>query len=315
MTLSRLAKNFLSVFALLLGIAGTAAAETAGHSPEARAARADIEKTLGFVPGFFQVTADSALPGLWDEFKGLQLNPKSALSGRVKELIGLAVASQVPCHYCVYAHTEFAKLNGASAAEVAETVAIAGAERHWSALLYGMQFDENKYRADIQRMVKNAKGPARTLTPIALTDARTTLLDIEQRLGFVPEFLTHVPEAALPGAWRELRDFRMNPKTALSAKEKSLISLAVASQVPSEACVLADTEFAKLSGASETEIEEAVGMAAITRNMSTLLNGQQVDMAGFRADVDRIVSSVKAAQRKTSAPMASAKKKASTVAD
>ena len=34
------------------------------------------------------------------------LNPNSALSGKAKELIGLAVAAQVPCQYCIYAHTE-----------------------------------------------------------------------------------------------------------------------------------------------------------------------------------------------------------------
>ena len=39
-------------------------------------------------------------------------------------------------------------------------------------------------------------------------------------------------------------------------------------------------------------------MAAITRNMSTLLNGQQVDDRAFRADVDRLVAGVKAAQKK-----------------
>ena len=46
--------------------------------------------------------------------KTLQLNPNTALPGRTKELIGLAVAAQIPCHYCIVAHTEFAKLNGAS---------------------------------------------------------------------------------------------------------------------------------------------------------------------------------------------------------
>jgi AhpD family alkylhydroperoxidase len=50
--------------------------------------------------------------------KTLQLNPGTALSGKVKELIGLAVAAQVPCRYCTYAHTEFARLDGASEREI-----------------------------------------------------------------------------------------------------------------------------------------------------------------------------------------------------
>lgn len=284
---------------LLLVITGSASADTRATS-EAQAARDDIGKTLGFVPGFFKVIADVALPGAWQEMKGLQMNPKTALSGKTKELIGLAVASQVPCRYCVYGHTAFAELNGASEAEIAEAVAVAGAERHWSAYFYGMQMDEGKFKSEVLRIVQGAKAPAPRGPSIAVVDGKTALADIQQTFGFVPDFFRNVPEPALPGAWREMKDLKLGP-SALSAKVKSLISLAVASQVPSRPCVVAETEFAKLGGASEQEIGEAVGMAAITRNMSTILNGQQIDEAGYRADVDRLVAGVKAAQRKVSA--------------
>ena len=43
------------------------------------AARADIQKTLGFVPQFFLKFPDAALPGAWEEMKTLQMNPKTAL--------------------------------------------------------------------------------------------------------------------------------------------------------------------------------------------------------------------------------------------
>jgi AhpD family alkylhydroperoxidase len=284
---------------LLLAITGSAAADTRAPT-EAQNARDDIGKTLGFVPGFFKVTADVALPGAWQEMKGLQLNPKTALSGRTKELIGLAVASQIPCRYCIYAHTAFAELNGAGEAEIAEAVAVAGVERHWSAYLYGMQIDEGKFKSDVQKLVQNAKTPSPRGPSIAVVDGKTALSDIQQTFGFVPDFLRSVPEAALPGAWREMKDVKLGA-TALPAKVKSLISLAVASQVPSRPCVVAETEFAKLGGANEQEIGEAVGMAALTRNLSTLLNGQQIDEAAFRADIDRLVAGVKAAQRKVSA--------------
>ena len=49
------------------------------------------------------------------------------------------------------------------------------------------------------------------------------------------------------------------------------------------------------------EIAEAVGMAAITRNMSTLLNGLQVDEAVFRGDVEKLVAGAKAAAKKSAA--------------
>jgi AhpD family alkylhydroperoxidase len=114
----------------------------------------------------------------------------------------------------------------------------------------------------------------------------------------VPEFLRRVPAAALPGAWRELKDVRLSPKTRIAGKEKALIALGVASQTSSRSCVAAEVAFAKLAGATDAEMAEAVGMAAITRNMSTLLNGLQVDEGAFVRDIDRLVAGVKAAQNK-----------------
>jgi AhpD family alkylhydroperoxidase len=293
------AKTLIAVLALTSIATGSVAAEGPAPSP-AQAARSDIAKTLGFVPGFFDTFGELALPGAWEEMKGLQLNPNTALPGASKELIGLGVASQIPCKYCIYAHTEFAALGGASTAQIAEAVAIAGMERHWSAYFYGMQLDGAQFKSEIARIVASAKKPQAqsSAAPIAVVDAKTALQDIERTLGFVPEFLRKVPESALPGAWRELKELKLNPNSALSPKQKALISLAVASQVPSEPCIVAETEFAKLAGASEREIAEAVGMAAITRNMSTMLNGDQVDERGFHADVARLVAGVKAAQKK-----------------
>ena len=300
MTTSALPRTLTLFFALFLSLftgAAHAQSKPAADS-EAGTARADIEKTLGFVPGFFRVTSDAAINGVWTEMKGLQLNAGTALSGRTKELIGLAVAAQVPCKYCVYAHVEFGKLNGASEADLAEAVAVGGLERHTSAYLFGMQIDENEIRSDVARMVAAARKPAKALSPIAVVDAKSARADIEQSFGFVPALLRVVPETALPGVWREMKSLKLGT-TSLSAKEKSLIALAVASQIPSRPCVAAETEFARLAGATDREVGEAVGMAAITRNMSTLLNGQQVDERGFRADVDRLVAGVKAAQRKS----------------
>jgi AhpD family alkylhydroperoxidase len=94
-----------------------------------------------------------------------------------------------------------------------------------------------------------------------------------------------------------MKELKLMP-TSLSSKNKALISLAVASQVPSEPCVMAETAFAKLAGATDREIAEAVGMAAITRNLSTILNGQSTDEKAFDADIDRLVNGVKNAQKK-----------------
>jgi AhpD family alkylhydroperoxidase len=277
-------------------------AARAGDNPAAAAAKADIQKTLGFVPQFFTRFPEGALPGAWEEMKTLQLNPSTVLPGRTKELIGLGVAAQIPCRYCIVAHTEFAKLNGASEAEIGEAVAMAALTRHWSTFLNGIQTDETKFRAEIAKIVENVKkasankGPAPA--PVAVVDGASALKEATQMLGgYTPEFIREFPAEARAGAWKAFRDVQLNPSTALSGKQKELVGLAVAAQVPCRFCVIAHTEFAKLNGATDAEIKEALGMASLTRELSTMLNGMQVDEAQFKRDIDKLVKGAKAAKK------------------
>ena len=50
------------------------------------------------------IEPQAAVGSAWQEWLAV-FNPKGALDGKTKELIGLAVAAQIPCQYCVYAHT------------------------------------------------------------------------------------------------------------------------------------------------------------------------------------------------------------------
>jgi AhpD family alkylhydroperoxidase len=128
------------------------------------------------------------------------------------------------------------------------------------------------------------------LAPMSFADPKAdTLKEIEQMTGFVPGFARVIPSALLPSWWQTAKDFEMNPQTALDAKTKELIGLAVAAQIPCEFCVIYHTEAAHAAGASDEQIREAVGMAAITRESSTLLNGLQIDKAQFRKDIDRLM--------------------------
>ena len=297
------AAMLLGAFAAAAAAAPAAGAAPTADTPSARsAASADIRKTLGFVPQFFEALPGVALPGVWQEMKELQLNPKTALNGKSKELIGLGVAAQIPCNYCIDAHTEFAKLNGATEAELGEAVAMAAITRHWSTVLNGVQTDEGKFRGEIAKIIDNVKkGPSgKPAKPVTVTDGATALQDISQTLGLAPEFMRKFPEAGRAGAWRLFKDVQLGPNTALKGKDKELVGLAVAAQVPCKFCVIAHTEFAKLNGASEQEIAEAVGMAAFTREMSTFLNGMRVDETQFKTDLARLVKGAQAAARNES---------------
>jgi len=69
-------------------------------------------------------------------------------------LLQLAVASQIPCNYCIYFHTASAKANGATDEEVQEAVAHGAATRHWSMILQGNQIDFEAFKTEFDTMMK-----------------------------------------------------------------------------------------------------------------------------------------------------------------
>ena len=85
----------------------------------------------------------------------------------------------------------------------------------------------------------------------------------------------------------------MSPDAAIPAKYAQLISLAVASQIPCNYCVYAHTTMAKMLGATEKEIQEAVANAANTRHWSTVMNGHDVDFEEFKTEWEKIVAHLK----------------------
>jgi AhpD family alkylhydroperoxidase len=273
--------------AFLSTLSGAALAET---SP-ADAARADIQKTVGFLPGFFKALPDSVLPGAWAELKQFE-NTDTALPMKVKGLIGLAVAAQIPSRNVIYLYSRCVRANGATEAEAKEAVAIAALARHWSTYFNGSQLDEAAVRTETTKILeygaKMASGKAPPPRPMEVTDARSAQEDIKQYFGFVPGFVQKFPAEALPGAWLELKTTELG-ETALSGKYKSLISLGVASQIPCRYCVAMDTQFAKAEGATDREIQEAITMAGVVRHSATLIDGLQLDDKALRKDIDRMI--------------------------
>ena len=152
------ARTIIATLALATGLGALVAgmpAAVAEDSP-AQAAYRDIEATLGLVPAMLKAFPEIGIAGAWAEFKSVQLNPDSALDGKTKELLGLAVAAQIPCQYCIYFHTAAAKLNGASDEEIREAVAMAAIVRHWSTVLNGMQVDDEMFRKETDAILARA---------------------------------------------------------------------------------------------------------------------------------------------------------------
>jgi AhpD family alkylhydroperoxidase len=83
-----------------------------------------------------QTLPDQALKPLWDEYRAV-MKPTGALDGKTKQLIALGVAAQIPCAYCVFAHTKAAKAAGATDAQLKEAIATAALVRFNSTMLNG----------------------------------------------------------------------------------------------------------------------------------------------------------------------------------
>ncbi len=151
------ASAMLTTLAMAGGLASLVVSNAVAEDSSAAATYKDIEATLGSVPSFFKAFPESGISGAWAEFKGIQLNPNTALNGKTKELVGLAVAAQIPCEYCIYFHTAAAKANGATDEEIREAVAMSAIVRHWSTVLNGMQVDYPQFKQEVDTAMAAAK--------------------------------------------------------------------------------------------------------------------------------------------------------------
>jgi len=161
---SRSARVLLILGAItLLGVLVTrsdAPAQTsssqAGLSPERQRVYAEIEAAFGFVPGFMATMSDVSLEDEWKTLKAVQMEP-GPIPNKYRELIGLGVAAARGCEYCTYFHTQFARLNGATDAEIEDAVHFAKSNVGWSTYLHGMQYDLNQFKKDVDRIVAHAQ--------------------------------------------------------------------------------------------------------------------------------------------------------------
>lgn len=283
------------------------AASPTRPSPEVQATYQDIQNTLGIVPTFMRNYPEAGISAAWEEFKRIELDKQTFLSGKTKELIGLSVAAQIPCKFCVYFHTESARANGATDAEIKEAIAMSAATRHWSTFLNGSQYSDAEFQKEVNTIMVFLKN--QRSQPVAaqvksgpqdqpVIDAKSAYQDIERTLGSVPNYFKLFPEDSISGAWKMMKTIQLNPNTAIPSKEKELISLAVSAQVPCNYCTYFHTEAAKLNGASTEEIRETIAMASLTRFWSTVINGTQVDEQKFKKEVGQIIRFVKSQNKR-----------------
>lgn len=107
--------------------------------------RDEAEAAFGVRLPELEAYPDSGVVGAWSWMQDVE-DGKGAIDPKVAQLIGLAVASQIPCQYCIYYHTKAAAAEGASEQEIREAAALAAYTRNWSTVLYGAQTDFEEYK-------------------------------------------------------------------------------------------------------------------------------------------------------------------------
>ena len=120
----------------------------------------EIEEMFGLVPSMFKAIPDSSLDLEWELFKRVQFE-EGPIPNKYRELIGLGIAATSKCRYCVLFHTEVAKLNGATDAEIEDAVHFAKSSAGWSAYINGLAIDYDQFKKEIQQSVEFVRSKQR----------------------------------------------------------------------------------------------------------------------------------------------------------
>jgi AhpD family alkylhydroperoxidase len=118
--------------------------------------------------------------------------------------------------------------------------------------------------------------------------------EIKETLGLVPAFFDDIPDAVIDQEWQLFRHWELS-ETAIPNKYKELLMLAVHAETHCRYCTLFHTETARLFGATDEEILEAVLLAKHTVGWSTFLNGKREDMERFTQELNQIAEHMSAA--------------------
>jgi AhpD family alkylhydroperoxidase len=136
----------------------------------------------------------------------------------------------------------------------------------------------------------STRGPVDKEGAMARTDVQR---EMKEMFGEVIGFVDLIPDQFIDSEWDIMKRVQFG-QTLIPNKYKELIGLGVAAVTRCHYCILFHSEAAKLFGATDDEVEEAMHYTKVVSGWSTYINGMQVDPDEFRAQVNRVVDHVKA---------------------
>ena len=111
--------------------------------------------------------------------------------------------------------------------------------------------------------------------------------EIKETLGLVPSFFSRIPDTYLDFEWEIFKRIELG-ETLIPNKYKELMGVALHSETKCSYCTLFHTEAAKLFGATDEEIQEAVHYAKTSLGWSAYLNGIRQDPEQFAEELSQI---------------------------
>lgn len=111
--------------------------------------------------------------------------------------------------------------------------------------------------------------------------------EIKETVGLVPSFFKSIPDEYLESEWYLFKRLELG-STRIPNKYKELMGIALHSETKCRFCLLFHTEAARLFGASEAEIQEAVHYAKMSVGWSAYANGMQLDFDQFAKELRQI---------------------------
>jgi AhpD family alkylhydroperoxidase len=119
--------------------------------------------------------------------------------------------------------------------------------------------------------------------------------EIEEMFGLVPSMFKVMPDSSLELEWRLFKRVQFD-EGPIPNKYRELIGVAISGITKCRYCALYHTEVARLYGATDEEIEDAVHYAKSSAGWSTYINGLQLDYEQFKDEVLQACEHVRSMQ-------------------
>jgi AhpD family alkylhydroperoxidase len=111
--------------------------------------------------------------------------------------------------------------------------------------------------------------------------------EIKATLGLVPAFFSRIPDDVFDYEWTLFKRYELD-ETLIPNKYKELMGIALHSETKCRYCTLFHTEAARMFGATDEEIEEAVHYAKHSLGWSAYLNGIRQDYDAFAEELAQV---------------------------